>query len=80
VVPVIFSRKTFSHPAAFSWRTCLVSILGGRPDARIAVNHTAIVHQKSASEKASSLRALGVMQIFLNYETRAAGAMSPNSV
>jgi hypothetical protein len=25
VVPVIFSRNTFSHPAAFSWRTCPVS-------------------------------------------------------
>jgi hypothetical protein len=25
VVPVIFSRNTFSHPAAFNWRTCPVS-------------------------------------------------------
>jgi hypothetical protein len=24
VVPVIFSRNTFSYPAAFSWRTCPV--------------------------------------------------------
>jgi hypothetical protein len=25
VVPVIFSRNTFSHPTAFNWRTCPVS-------------------------------------------------------
>jgi hypothetical protein len=63
VVPVIFSRNTFSHPAAVSWRTCPVFVLGGGRDAGIAVNHAAIVHQKSPSKKSNCIKGAGMMQI-----------------
>jgi hypothetical protein len=61
VVPVIFSRNTFSHPTAFSWAHLSGFVLGGRRDA--GINHAGIVHQKSASKNPNCIKDAAMMQI-----------------
>jgi hypothetical protein len=55
VLALALGRLQLAHLAAL--------VLGGGRDARIAVNHSFILHQKSASKKPNLIKAVAVMQI-----------------
>jgi hypothetical protein len=51
VVPVIFSRNTFSQPARLQLGKLASEVLGVGRDAGITVNHARILHRKFAPKK-----------------------------